>query len=230
MIRHTAFFMLRPDSTPEQQLWMLKGLAHMRFHCESVVALDCGSDLFGGSRTRLETDPWKRTPRWRSQEIGPPCNYDVALMLDFDDMEGMQAYNVDDTHHEVGVYNASIAHGEITARTDWEYEGAPRITRGHVRHSAMFVWDGDISDSDKEQALEDLRSLEAAKGVESLVIGKNFGKHATDYDFIVDIAVPDKDTAAELINGKAYADVMAKLAPVVQLEWTARMSHVMRGV
>jgi hypothetical protein len=42
--------------------------------------------------------------------------------------------------------------------------------------------------------------------------------------------VPDKDTAAELINGQAYADVMAKLAPVVQYEWTARMSHVMRGV
>ena len=49
MLRHTAFFLFREDITPAQHLAMLKGLAYMRFECRSVVALDYGTDLFGGS-------------------------------------------------------------------------------------------------------------------------------------------------------------------------------------
>ena len=154
MLRHTAFFLFREEITPEQRLAMLKGLAYMRFECGSVVALDYGTDLFGGSTPLRETKPWDRTPRWRAAEVGPPSNYDVALMLDFADQAGLDAYNDDDVHHEVGDYNASICRGELTARVDWHYDGDPLIEPGHVRHSAMFVWADDADDAAQEQAWE----------------------------------------------------------------------------
>jgi hypothetical protein len=230
VLRHTAFFLLRPDTTPEQQVSMLKGLAHMRFQCDMLEALDCGADLFGGSRTRLETEPWTRRPRWRSDVEGPPCNYDVALMLDFADAAALEAYNDDGTHHEVGEYNASISHGELTARVDWYYEGPPRIRRGGVRHSAMFVWRDKADQGARERALDAIRGLGSAPGVESLEIGTNVGQLATDFDFIVDIHVPDKASAAALTHSAAYAEAMAAVAPVTKYEWTARLSHEMRGL
>ena len=209
---------------------MLKGLAHMRFQCDMVQALDCGADVFGGSRTRLQTDPWTRRPRWRSDLEGPPCNYDVALMLDFADAAGLEAYNDDEAHHEVGEYNASISHGELTARVDWYYDGSPRIHRGNVRHSAMFVWRDEADDAAKEHAFDAIRSLASAPGVESLEIGRNVGQLSTDFDFIVDIHVPDKASAAALINSKSYTEAMSAVAPVTKYEWTARLSHEMRGL
>jgi len=111
VFRHTAFFLFKEDTTQEQGVEMLKGLAYMRFECESVMALDYGFDLFGGSEALRTVKPWDRTPRWRAREAGPPCNYDVALMLDFTDRAGNEAYNDDDTHHAVAEYNASICRG-----------------------------------------------------------------------------------------------------------------------
>ena len=66
MLRHSAFFMFREDTTLEQAVQMLKGLAYMRFACPSVRALDFGLDEFGGSSLLREVKPWKRQPRWRS--------------------------------------------------------------------------------------------------------------------------------------------------------------------
>ncbi len=139
MLRHSAFFMFREDTTLEQAVQMLKGLAYMRFACPSVRALDFGLDEFGGSSLLREVKPWKRQPRWRSSELGPAVSYDVALHLDFDDQAGMDDYNDDDVHHEVAVYNASICRGEETARVDWWYDGQPLITKNQVKHSAMFL-------------------------------------------------------------------------------------------
>ena len=230
MLRHTAFFLFREEITPEQRLAMLKGLAYMRFECDSVVALDYGTDLFGGSTPLRETKPWDRTPRWRAAEVGPPSNYDVALMLDFPDQAGLDAYNDDDVHHEVGDYNASICRGELTARVDWHYDGDPLIEPGHVRHSAMFVWADDADDAAQEQAWERARGLASAAGVESVTIGENVGPMKTDYDWILDLRVRDQDAARALIDGDAYSEVMRALAPVTKYEWTARLSHEMRGM
>ena len=133
MLRHSAFFMFREDTTLEQGVEMLKGLAYMRFACPSVRALDFGLDEFGGSSSLREVKPWKRQPRWRSRKLGPAVSYDVALHLDFDDQAGMDDYNDDDVHHEVAVYNASICRGEETARVDWWYDGAPLITKNQVQ-------------------------------------------------------------------------------------------------
>ena len=230
MLRHTAFFLFRDDITPDKHLAMLKGLAYMRFECKSVVALDYGTDLFDGSKVLREVKPWDRTPRWQAAAEGPPCNYDVALMLDFTNAAGNDAYNDDDVHHEVGEYNASICRPELTARVDWEYEGEPLISPGHVRHSAMFLWADDAGRAAKEEAQEKVRALGKAKNVELLTIGQNVGKLKTDYDWIVDVQVRDKAAASALIKSKAYRDTMEAIAPVTKYEWTARLSHEMRGI
>ena len=93
------------------------------------------TDLFGGSSLLREVKPWERSPRWRNAKLGPAVNYDVALHLDFVDQAGMDAYNVDDVHHEVAVYNASVCRGELTARVDWWYDGEPMTVKDQVKHS-----------------------------------------------------------------------------------------------
>ncbi|KWX67906.1 hypothetical protein [Mycobacterium sp. NAZ190054] len=230
MLRHSAFFMLREDSTPEQQMLMLKGLAYMRFACPSVRALDFGTDLFGGSSLLREVKPWKRTPLWRSRRLGPAVNYDVALHLDFDDQAGLDDYNDDDVHHEVAVYNASICRGEITARVDWWYEGEPAIVKNQVKHSAMFLWADETDEAGKESALEALRGLQEVPQVEQVVIGKNVGTLSTDFDFVVDIRCRTQESAAELLAGEEYARVMKQVGEATQYEWTARLSHTMHGL
>ncbi|MDG4663770.1 Dabb family protein [Mycobacterium sp. 236(2023)] len=230
MLRHSAFFMLREESTPEQQMQMLKGLAYMRFACPMVRALDFGTDLFGGSALLREVKPWKRAPKWRSQKLGPAMSYDVALHLDFDDLEGLEAYNVDDVHHEVAVYNASICQGEITARVDWWYDDEPPIVRDQVKHSAMFLWSDETDDATKELSLDALRGLQDTPQVEQVLIGKNVGDLTTDFDFIVDIRCATKEAAAELIAGEEYARVMKQVGEATQYEWTARLSHTMHGL
>jgi hypothetical protein len=206
---------------------MQKGLAYMRYECKSVKGLDYGVDLFGGSDVRRKIKPFKRKPRWEGE---PPCNYDIALMLDFENAAGNDAYNKDDVHHEVGDYNASICDPELTARVDWRYDGDFLTEPGHVRHSAMFLWREDATNRDKKEAQEAVQNLGDAKGVESLTIGKNAGKLTTDFDWIMDVQVRNKAAANDLIKSKAYKDAMKAVAPVTKFEWTARLSHEMRGI
>jgi hypothetical protein len=231
VFRHTAFFLFRDDITPEKQLAMLKGLAYMRYECSSVVAIDYGTDLFGGSEVLRTVKPWERTPRWRGRAEGPPCNYDVALQLDFADAAGNEEYNNDDVHHEVGEYNASICRSELTARVDWEYDGdQPLNVPGQVRHSAMFVWTDEADEAAKTKALDAIRSLESASDVGAVTIGQNVGKLKTDYDWIADLQVAGAEATKSLIEGDAYAEAMSAVVPAVKHEWTARISHVMHGI
>jgi hypothetical protein len=229
MLRHSAFFLFRDTITPGQVLAMQKGLAYMRFECRSVQALDFGEDLFGGSTALREVKPWTRTPRWRGATAGPPCSYDMALHLDFDDQAGLDAYNDDDVHHEVGEYNASICRSELTARVDWWYDGAPLIVPGHVRHAAMFVWRDEADEAARAAALDGVRGLADAPGVEALTIGTNVGTLTTDYDWILDVTLPTPDAAEQFVKGEAYESAIAALVPVVKHEWTARITHEMRG-
>ena len=231
MFRHTAFFLFRDDITPEKHLAMLKGLAYMRYECSSVVAIDYGTDLFGGSEILRTVKPWDRTPRWRARTEGPPCNYDVALQLDFVDAAGNAEYNDDDVHHEVGDYNASICRSELTARVDWEYDGdTPLNAPGQVRHSAMFVWADDADDDAKRAAQEAFRGLESAPDVGAVTIGQNVGDHSTDYDWIVDLQVASPEATKALTEGEAYAEAMRSVVPATKHEWTARLSHTMHGI
>lgn len=230
VLRHTALFLHRDTTTPEQSLAMLKGLAFLRFECRSVRALDYGPDITGGSTRRRELKPWQRTPVWRAQLEGPASPHDVALHLDFDDDAGFDAYNEDPAHAEVGAYNASINQGELTARINYWYEGPPAIEPGLVRHTALLLWKPGAEDAEKDAALERVAALAEAPGVTRVTVGHNQPLLATDYDWILDLHVTDPDAAQSLLAGDAYAEAMAAVAPATQFEWTARVSHVMRGL
>lgn len=229
MLRHTAFFMLKEGNGPEEMRWMQKGSAFMRFTAAGPVAIDFGQDLFGGSLHLKETKPWDRTPRWQAAVEGPPCDYDVALHLDFEDESGLEAYNKDDVHHEIAVYNAAVCQGELTARIDWWYEGAPLIEAGKVRHTAMFLWKDELDDAAKERALAEVKRLGDEVGVEQATIGTNVGTLRTDYDWILDLRLPDEAAAEALVEGDGYREAMRALADTTKYEWTARLTHRMYG-
>jgi hypothetical protein len=229
VLRHTAFFMLKEGNGPEEMKWMQKGSAYMRFTAAGPVAIDFGSDILGGSLRLSETKPWERTPRWRAATEGPPCDYDVALHLDFEDEAGLDAYNRDDVHHEIAAYNASVCQGEMTARIDWWYEGEPLIAPGHVRHAAMFVWKDDADEASRERALAEVKRLGDEAGVERVTVGTGVGGLRTDYDWILDLQLPDPDAAQRLVEGNGYRDTMQALSAVTKYEWTARLSHTMHG-
>lgn len=182
-----------------------------------------------GSARLREIKPWKRTPRWRGRTEGPPSNYDVALHLDFDDKAGLDAYNADDVHHTIGNFNASINEPELTARVDWWYEGQPKTRRGHIRHSAMFVWTDELDKAERRKALDSVRRFETAPGVEAVAIGENVGPLTTDYDWLYDVQLVDQDAADRLLQSDLYATIMKVVAPATKYEWTARVSHLMRG-
>ena len=229
MLRHSAFFLLKEGNGEEQVRWMQKGSAFMRFTAAGPVAIDFGQDLFGGSLHLYDTKPWHRTPRWRAAMEGPPCSYDVALHLDFEDEAGMKAYNEDNVHHEIAVYNAAVCQGELTARVDWWYEGGPLIAPGHVRHAAMFVWRDEADDAAKERTLAEVKRLADEPGVERVTVGTNVGTLRTDFDWILDVQLANGDSAERLVTGEGYATVMRDVASATKYEWTARLTHLMHG-
>lgn len=229
MLRHTALFMLKEGNGPEEARWMQKGSAFMRFTAAGPTAIDFGQDLFGGSSTIVGTKPWDRTPRWRAATEGPPCSFDVALHLDFDDEAGLEAYNHDDVHHEIAQYNAAVCQGELTARIDWWYEGRPLIEPGHVRHAALFVWRDETDQATRERTLAEVKRLGDEAGVERVTVGTNVGTLRTDFDWILDVQLADRDSALGFVQGDAYRTAMAAIAPVTKYEWTARISHTMHG-
>jgi hypothetical protein len=229
VLRHTAFFLLKEGKGEEEIRWMMKGSAFMRFTAEGPVAIDFGQDLFGGSLHLYDTKPWERTPRWRAATAGPPSNYDVALHLDFEDEAGLEAYNRDEVHHEIAVYNAAQAQGELTARIDWWYEGEPLIEPGHVRHAEMFVWRDDVDEATKGRVLNDVKVLGEEPGVERVTVGTGTGGLRTDLDWIVDVQLPDRAAAERFLAGERYRSTIASVADVTKHEWTARMTHVMHG-
>jgi Stress responsive A/B Barrel Domain len=230
MLRHTALFMWRDTTGDDQKLVAKKGLAYLNYGCPSVRAVDFGSDLLGGSAPLLDIKPWKRTPLWHARVTGPPSNFDMALHLDFDDQAGLDAYNRDDVHHEVGVYNASVCRGERTARVDWWYDGPSRIEEGGVRHSCLYLWDDGATDSQKSDVREAFLALERAiPGCRSVAVGDNVGTLMTDYDLIVDAHFGDLTDTEVGLDHAAYKEALALVAAATKYEWTARITHTMHA-
>jgi hypothetical protein len=227
LLRHTALFLWRDTTSDAEKLTALKGLAYLSYGCRSVRALDFGTDLFRGSGPLREVKPWKRTPLWNARKEGPPSNYDMALHLDFDDQEGLDDYNSDDVHHEVGEYNASVCRGEFTARVDWFYDEPPRIERFGVRHTALFLWLDESTDSEKNDVKEAFTSTQSARGVGSIVTGDNVGTLTTDYDLIVDVMLEDHDAAKAYLEHSGYREAIDLAAATTKYEWTARITHTM---
>jgi len=229
MLRHTALFLHRDTISEDQKLAMLRGLAFLRMECAAVRAGDYGDDLFGGSSPLLAVPPWKRTPRWRVRGEGPPCNYDLALHLDFDDAAAAAASLAGERYRAVARFNASVTVPELTARVEWRYDGAPLVRRGLVRHTAMFLWAGEADAAARSRALAAARTLAEAPGVVSVVTGENSGRTAANFDWMVDVQLSDPAAARTLVEGPRYADAMGIIAPATKYEWTARVTHVMRG-
>jgi hypothetical protein len=229
MLRHTALFLWRDTSNEQQKLVALKGLAYMSYGCPSVRALDFGTDLLGGSAPMIELKPWKRTPAWKAQETGLPYNWDMFLSLDFDDQKGMDAYNKDPVHHEVGVYNESVCRPERTSRIDWWYDGPPRIEKGLIHRVALYLWRDEATDTQKDDVREAFRSLnKSVPSVKSLITGDGtIGTLVTDYDLIVDGIFNTLDDCKAHMEHPAYKEALALAVGATKNEWTARLTHKM---
>ena len=93
----------------------------------------------------------------------------------------------------------------------------------------MFVWNDTAGEVERQAALEAVRELEKADGVEVATTGINVGVHPSDYDWIMDVQVPDRPSAERLLAGSPYARAMETVAAVTKFEWTARVTHLMRG-
>lgn len=228
MLRHSVIWLLRDTTTPALRTEMLAGLAYLRMECLMVRSGDYGDDLFGGSRSR-DGEPRLERPVWRRGAGGPPSNYDVALHLDFDDWETYRHYSPDPAHVAASKFNGAVSWDELTARVDWYYDGEPPTRHGHVKHVAMFVWADGASEQAKQRALDAVRGLGDAPGVEAVTVGHNAGKSVSDYDWIMDVQLPDRAATELLLGGAPYLRAMEAVAAATKYEWTARLSHLMRG-
>jgi hypothetical protein len=230
MLRHSVLWVMREPFSEDARLAMLRRLAYLGTECPMVTSGDYGADLFGGSENLLKIPPYTRLPRWRraSETEGPVYNHDMALHLDFVDWDAFEEYNVDPDHDQASAENVAANYDELTARCDYYYEGDTVPTHaGEVKHVAMFVWDDHAPEADREKAIEAVEALADAEGVKSVLTGINVGKLTTDYDWILDLRLADREAAEKLLNGDAYGQAMEAVAPATRYEWTARMSHVM---
>jgi hypothetical protein len=228
VLRHTVLFLWGEHATDQQKLVALKGLAYLAYACPTIRCLDFGTDLLGGSSPLVETKPWKRRPIWRSQRPGPLFNYDMALHEDFDDLAGLEAYNGHPAHYEVGVYNESVDREEQTARCDWWYDGPPRLEKGLIRQSALFLWRDEATDRQKDGVREAFRSLNGAvPSLRSLVTGDNISTNPTAYDLIVDAHFGELTDAEAYQEHPAYKEALALARATTLYEWTARITHRM---
>jgi hypothetical protein len=208
---------------------MRRGLAFLRMESPGVRGGDYGDDLFGGSRPLLAVPPWKRIPRWRARAEGPPCNYDVALHLDFDDETAMRRYLAGEPHRTAARFHAAVNVPELTARIQWRYDGVPLVRRGLVRHTALFVWADGADAAARANALAGARGLAGAPGVVSAVAAEGAGGAVPVFDWILDVQLQNPDAARGLVEGAHYAGAMRAAAAATKYEWTARITHVMRG-
>ena len=206
MFRHTALFLLQPTTTAAQRLQMLQGLESLTDTCPTVRGLDYGERLFGPSAGA----------------------YDVALHLDFDDADGYAAYVADPGHMSVSEFNASVTHAERTARVDWLPERPLSSASGQVRHCTTYVWAQGANGSTREGALDAAAQLGNADGVVCAVVAEHAGSDPRASDWIVDLELVDTAAAAELLDGHAYADAVAVIAPAVAIGRTASVTHLIR--
>jgi hypothetical protein len=225
MLRHSVLWTLRDTTTPELRLEMLQGLAYLGTECPSVRYGDYGDDLFGVGRAA----GLRERPMWRRDGLAPPGDFDAALHLDFDDWPHFEEYGADPVHEAASRFNESVSWDELTARVDWYYDGERRTRRGHVRHVAMFAWGDEADEAAKQRALEAVADLAGADEVESAATGINVGVHPSDYDWIMDIHVADRPAAERLLTSQRYASAMEPVAAATRFEWTARVTHLMRG-
>ena len=230
MLRHTALFMWRDTTDDNQKLVAKKGLAYLNYGCPSVRAVDFGSDPFGGSAPLLEIKPWDRTPLWHARPSGPPSDFDMALHLDFDDQAGLDAYNHDDVHHEVGVYNASIAEESAPLVSTGGTTDRPASKKGASSLLPVPLGRRRSRSSQKSDVRAAFLAVEGATpGCGSVMVGDNVGTLTTDYDLIVDVHFADLTDASTAWSTPPISEALALVAASTKYEWTARITHTMHA-
>jgi Stress responsive A/B Barrel Domain len=229
MLRRSVLFVFRDTATSEERSRLLRGLSYLGLECPTVNAGDYGDDITGGSKRLLDVPPWKRTPRFHARGEGPPSTYDVALHLDFEDEAALAAYEGHPARREITRLVASTTVGDVTARLDWRYEGVAPNRRGHFRHSAMHVWSDRVDPAVRARALEAVASLGDAGGVDAVAVGESASRRAADFDWILDLQFADEHSALAFLAGESYAEATKTIAKATKDEWTARVTHLMRG-
>jgi hypothetical protein len=229
MLRRSVLYLFRDTATPRERTRLLQGLSFLGLECPSVRSGDYGDDLAGGSGRLIEIPPWERAPRFRARDEGPPSNYDAALHLDFEDGEALAAFEAHPAAAEMAEFAASVTVDDVTARVDWSYDGEPPTRRGRVRHSAMHVWRDDAGETTRSRALEAVHELGSVPGVEAVATGESASGRAADFDWILDIRLEDEAAALALLAHGSYAEAMRVVAAATKHEWTARVTHLMRG-
>jgi hypothetical protein len=96
-----------------------------------------------------------------------------------------------------------------------------------VRHTALFLWLDDVTDSEKGRVKEGLAALSSLPGVRSVLTADNVGTLTTDYDLIVDVTLDDADSARGFLDHPAQREATALAAATTKYEWTARITHNM---
>ena len=229
MLRRSVLYLYRDDTGEPERARLLRGLAFLGMEIPSVRAGDYGNDIRGGSRRLLEVPPWTRPPRFRSRGQGPPSNFDVAVHVDFDDEGGLAAFEADQSQQEVARLADSVTVADLTARVDWHYEGPVPNRRGHVRHCAMHVWRDDAPRAARLDVLEAARGLATTPEVEAVEVGKSTRARPADYDWVLDVRFADAAAATSVLDGGAFGELQQLIASATKDEWTARVTHVMRG-
>lgn len=98
MLRHVAMFRWKETSTEEQKRAARDALAALKDKVPTVRALTVGFDI-------------RRNPR----------NWDMVLVVDFDDQAGLESYFANPVMQAASDLVASVTQSEITARVQMLY-------------------------------------------------------------------------------------------------------------
>ena len=229
MLRRTVLLVYRDTATADERSRLLRGLAFLGLECPTVAAGDYGDDIAGGSARLSEIPPWERTPRFHARAEGPPSNYDVALHLDFDDEAALAAYEGDPARQEMLRFASSVTVPDLTAQLDWYQDGAAPNGRGRYRHCALHVWRDEADEAARSRALDAVRALGGAPGVEAVAVGGSASGRPAEFDWILDVRLADERAARSFLAGEPYAAAAAAVAEITKHEWTARVTHLIRG-
>jgi len=229
MLRRSVLYLFRDTATSAERARLQRSLAFLGLECATVSSSDYGDDIAGGSRRLLEVPPWKRTPRFHARGEGPPSNYDLALHLGFADAAALAAYEGHPVRQEVARLAASVTVAEVTARVDWLDRRESAYPRGAFRHTALHVWRDEADEGRRARALEAVRSLAGLPGVAALSLGESASGRAGDFDWILGLELRDESAARALLASEPYAAALAAVAEATKDEWTARLTHLVRG-
>jgi hypothetical protein len=127
-------------------------------------------------------------------------------------------------------FAGSVTVPDLTARLDWRYEDESLNHRGGYRHSALHVWRDDADEAARSQALDAVRALAGAAGVEAVTVGASETGRPADFDWILDVRFADEQAARSFLAGEPYAAAVETVAGATKHEWTARVTHLIRGV